>query len=54
MVPGVRIEVMATRIAGAITTIGVIGIATPEGAWQSTVKRKGNIHKSFNVLLAGW
>jgi hypothetical protein len=34
MVPGVRIEVTAIRIAGAITTDGGIGIATLKAAWQ--------------------
>jgi hypothetical protein len=37
MVPGIRIEVTAIRIAGAITTDGDIGIATVESAWQYTV-----------------
>jgi hypothetical protein len=32
MVPGVRIEVTAIRIAGAFTTTGVIGITTLEAA----------------------
>ena len=32
MVPGIRIEVTATRTAVAITTDGDIGIATLEGA----------------------
>jgi len=39
MVPGVRIEVTAIRIAGAITTDGDIGIPTLEAAWQRTVEQ---------------
>jgi len=39
MVPGVRIEVTAIRIAVAITTGGGIGIATLEAAWQHTVEQ---------------
>jgi hypothetical protein len=39
MVPGIRIEVTAIRIAGAITTDGGIGIATLETAWQYTVEK---------------
>ena len=39
MVPGIRIEVTAIRIAGAITTDGGIGIATLETAWQYTVEQ---------------
>ena len=39
MVPGVRIEVTAIRIAGAITTDGGIGIATLEAAGEHTVEQ---------------
>jgi hypothetical protein len=34
MVAGIRIEVTDIPIAGATTTDGVIGIATPEAAWR--------------------
>ena len=39
MVPGIRIEVTAIRIAGAITTDGGIGIATLDAAWQSDTQK---------------
>jgi hypothetical protein len=39
MVPGIRIEVTAIRIAGAITTDGDIGIPTLEAAWQYAVEQ---------------
>jgi hypothetical protein len=52
MVPGIRIEVTAIPIAGAITTDGGIGITTLEAAWQYTVERNGNMYKSFPRLCA--
>ena len=39
MVLGVRIEVMAIRTAGAITTDGDIGMATFDAARQHTVEQ---------------
>jgi hypothetical protein len=39
MVPGIRIEVTAIRIAGAITTDGGIGIVTLETAWRYKVEQ---------------
>jgi hypothetical protein len=43
MVPGVRIEVTAIRIAVAITTDGGIGIATLEATFLSPHNRGGGV-----------
>jgi hypothetical protein len=58
-VPGIRIEVTAIRIAGAITTDGGIGIATLETAWGNTVEQpvlcgpSGDLPPAFTRLRLG-